>query len=62
MKFQMKKSALEDLFETFFRIELSFTNADLCHFVINQNALNTLYLSAIYKSRWVRFYSMIFLV
>ena len=36
MKFPMKKSALQDLFKTFFRIQLSFLKADVCHFVINQ--------------------------
>ena len=34
----IKKSALQDLFKTFFRIELSFLEADLCWFVKNQNA------------------------
>ena len=38
MKFILQKSALQDLFGTFFRIELSFLEADLCRFVINQNA------------------------
>ena len=38
MKFILQKSALQDLFETFFRIELSFLEADLCRFVIDQNA------------------------
>ena len=38
MKSILQKSALQDLFETFFRIELSFLEADLWCFVINQNA------------------------
>ena len=38
MKFILQKSALQDLFETFFRIELSFLEADLCHFVKNQKS------------------------
>ena len=37
-KFTLETSALQDLFGTFFRIELSFLEADLCRFVINQNA------------------------
>ena len=38
IKLILQKSALQDLFETFFRIELSFLEADLWCFVINQNA------------------------
>ena len=37
-KFLMKKSALQDLFKTFFRIELSFLKADLCRFVIGKKS------------------------
>ena len=38
VKLILEKSALQDLFGTFFRIELSFLEADLCCFVKNQNA------------------------